>query len=293
MPVMPSSLIANGGRFGSTPTSPIANIREGGQLGFGPNLPNLDANTPLVLLPLQIVVTHVPGIFNYIPNGVEIFKAIFETNMLSMEGLDFSYSMEVEGTPVGRDGQMQNVPMRQVRSQISPTATFPERIGQLIFNTGKFWFDMMHDVDTQAASMAGVVPGGVTLPPMVASMYSADIMGIQYDTTYRPENIVGAFFMTNFFPTEIGSPDYRFNVNESHRPDRTFTFTTVVQHNRNVTAAAKAIARLTNLHLVNYQDALPIATDIEAQLQGEGTQHLVSEYLSKFKNLDGNIVTGL
>lgn len=291
MPVMPASLIANGGRLGSTPTSPIANIREGGQLGFGPNLPNLDANTPLVLLPLTIIVTHVPGVFNYIPNGVELFKAMLETNMLSMDGLDFQYTMETEGSPVGRDGQQQMVPMRQTRSQISPSGTFPERLGNLNFNIGKFWMDMMHDVDTQAASLAGIVPSGATLPPHVASMYSADLMCIQFDTTYRPENIVGAFALTNLFPTEIGGPDFRFNVNESHRPDRQFTFTAVVQHNRNVTAAAKQIARLLNLHLVNYQDALPIANDIEAQLQGEGLQHLVAETLSRFRNLDGVVGT--
>lgn len=284
---MNSSLIANGGRFGATPSSAIANVIDGGQLGFGPLLPNLDANTPPVFLPLQLVVTHVPTFFSYIENGPAIFKALFETHLVSMDGLDFQYSMEIDGTPVGRDGQLQNVPTKQVRSQISPTAMFPEKIGNVIFNLGRLWMNAMHDIDTQAASMAGIIPSGTTLPPLVASMYSADFMFIQYDTTMRPENIIDAFAVTNLFPTEIGSPGYALNATETHRPDRSFTFTGIVQHNNNTVAVAKTLAALNNLHQINYQDALPIAQSIESELSGEGMEYQVANYLSRFTNLNG------
>ncbi len=289
MAQMSNSLIANGGAFAASPSSYIANLRDSGQLGFGPLLANLDANTPPVFLPLQLVVTHVPTIFNYIENGAAIFKALFETHLVSLEGIDFAYSMEVDGTPVGRDGQMQNVPTKQVRSQISPTALWPEKIGNVVYNFGRVWMNAMHDIDTQAASMAGIIPSGTTLPPLVASMYAADIMLIQYDSTYRPENIIDAFALTNFFPTEIGAPGYQLNALEARRPDRNFTFTCIVQHNNNTVNVAKSLATLTNLHLVNYQDALPIARGIEAQLEGEGMQYQAAEYLSQFTNLDGNV----
>lgn len=289
MAAMDGALIANGGAFAASPSSYIANVREGGQLGFGPLLGNLDANTPPVFLPLQLVVTHVPTFFNYIDNGPAIFKALFETHLVSLEGLDFSYSMEIDGTPVGRDGQLQNVPTKQVRSQISPTALWPEKIGNIVFNFGRVWMNAMHDIDTQAASMAGIIPQGTTLPPLVSSMYAADIMLIQYDSTYRPENIIDAVALTNFFPTEIGSPGYQLNATETHRPDRNFTFTCIVQHNNNTVNVAKNLATLTNLHTVNYQDALPIAQSIEASLSGEGMEHQVSQYLSQFTNLDGQV----
>ncbi len=284
---MNNSLIANGGRFGSTPNSYIANVMDGGQQGFGPLLKNLDANTPPVFLPLQPVVMHVPSMFNYIPRGVEIFKSIFETHLISLDGLDITYSMETDGTPVGRDSQLQHVPTKHVRSQISPTATWSEKIGNLIFNFGRLWMNGMHDPDTQASSMAGTIPLGTTLPPLVASMYSADIMLIQYDSTYRPENIIDAIALTNFFPTEIGSPGYTLNNTETHRLDRTFTFSCIVQHNNNTVNVAKNLARLTNLHTINYQDALPIADTIERELAGEGMEYLVSQHLSQFKNTNG------
>jgi len=287
MPQMNGSLIANGGQFAASPSSYIANVIDGGQLGFGPLLGNLDANTPQVYLPLQVVVTHVPTFFNYIENGTAIFKALFETHLISLDGLDFTYLMEVEGTPVGRDGQMQNVPLKQTRSQISPVANWHEKIGNLVYNFGRVWMNAMHDIDTQAASMAGIIPLGTTLPPMVSSMYSCDIMLIQYDSTYRPENIIDAFALTNMFPTSIGAPGYHMNATEVHRPERAFEFTCVLQHNNNTVNVAKSLATLTNLHQVNYQDALPIAQSIESELQGEGMEYQVSEYLSRFQNQDG------
>ena len=287
MSVMNGSIIANGGSFGSTPSSPIADVVDGGQLGLGPLLANLDANTPPVFLPAQIVVTHVPTFFNYIPNGTAIFKSLFETHLVSLDGINPTYTMDVDGTPVGRDGQMQNVGTKQTRSQITPTATWPEKIGNVIWNMGRMWMNAIHDIDTQAASMAGLIPSTTALPPHVASMFAADLMVIQYDTTYRPENIIGAQFLTNFFPTEIGGPEYTMNVTESHRPDRTFTFTAIAQDNNNTVAVAKSLATLTNLHLINYQDALPIAQSIESQLSNEGMEYLVNTQLSQFQNLDG------
>lgn len=286
---MNGSLTANGGRFGPSPNSFIANVVDGGQLGFGPLLKNLDANTPPVYLPLQLVCTHVPSLFNYIPNGVEIFKALFETHLVSMEGLDFSYSMDIDGTPVGRDGQLQNVPTKQIRSQITPTAMWPEKIGNVVYNLGRLWMNAMRDIDTQASSMAGIIPTGTTLPPLVASMFSADFMLIQYDSTYRPENIIDAFALTNFFPTDIGAPGYSLNATETHRPDRHFTFTCIVQHNNNTVNVAKSLATLTNLHTINYQDAFPIATSIEAGLSGEGMSYQVANYLSQFQNNNGAV----
>lgn len=287
---MNGSLIANGGRFGSSSTSYIANVVDGGQLGFGPLLRNLDANTPPVFLPLQLVVTHVPDFFKYIPNGADIFKALFETHLVSMEGIDFSLSMEIDGTPVGRDSQLMNVPTKQVRSQISPQCLWPEKIGNVVYNFGRLWMNAIHDIDTQASSMAGIIPAGTTLPPLVASMYSADIMLIQYDSTYRPENIIDAFALTNFFPTEIGSPGYTLNATETHRPDRTFTFSCIIQHNNNTVSVAKKLANLTKLHTINYQDALPIATSVESEISGKGMELQVSRWISQFRNLDGTVI---
>jgi hypothetical protein len=287
---MRGSLIANGGAFAATPSSFTANVVEGGQLGFGPLLANLDANTPQVHLPLQFVVTHVPTFFQYIKDGPAIFKALFETHLQSMDGLDFNYQMETEGTNAGRDGQQQLVPTRQTRTQITPSASWgSEKIGNVIYNMHRTWMNAMHDVDTQASSMSGFIAPGQALPPHVASMFAADIFAIQYDTTMRPENIIDAFCMTNFFPIDMGGHGYQYNSQEVHRPERTVNYSCIVQHNNNTVNVAKSLATLSNLHRVNYQDALPVAQQIEDNLVGEGMARQVNDYLSRFQNLDGAV----
>ena len=291
MPTMTDALVTTGGQFAPTDNSYMANLIAGGQLGFGPNLPNLDANTPAVYLPLQIIVTHVPTIFTYIPNGTAYIKSIFETQMVSMEGIDFAYTMDVEGTPVGRDGQMQNVPIRQQRSQISPVCLWPEKIGNPIFNMGRFWMNCMRDVDTQASNLAGLVSSSTTLPPLVASMYAMDIFCIQYDSTMKASNIIDAFAITNMFPTDIGSPGYQYNATEAHRPDRSFTFTGIVQHNRNTLATAINLANLVDLSSVNFNEALPIATTVEAAIASEGLAYQMSEFLSNFTDQTATATT--
>lgn len=278
------SLIANGGRFAPSPNAAIGNVIESGQLGFGPILKNLDGNTPPVFLPMQLVVLHVPTFFNYIQNGPAIFKALFELHLQQMDGFDPQYQMEVEGTPVGRDGQTMDVPMRQTRNKINPTCTWSEKIGNVIYNFGRLWMNAMRDIDTQASSMAGIIPAGTTLPPLVASMYAADILLIQYDTTMRPDNIIDALAITNFFPTDIGSPGYTLNQQQNTRPERQFTFTGVLQHNNNTIALAKNVATLLNLHTVNFQDAHPIADAIETEIRNEGIERQVSQILSTFRN---------
>ena len=289
MSKMDASLIA-GGRFGTTPSSWVANIADSGQLGFGPVLQNLDGNTPPVFLPLVPIVTHVPSIFNYIQNGPRIFKSLFEEQAISYDGLDFNRTMDTDGTPVGRDSQQQHVPTRQSRSQITPTVTWPEKLGNLVYNFGKLWMDAMHDPDTQAGSLSSIVSSGTALPPQVASMWAADILMIQFDPSFRPENIIGAFSMTNFFPTDIGSHGFTMNVNESHRLDRQFSFHCVVQDNANVVARAKQIASILKLHEVDYQKALPVITDISDAVSGVGgLSKTVAEVLSQFQNLNGVI----
>lgn len=288
MPVMDNSLISGGGRFSPSPNAAMANVMDSGQLGFGPLYINLDGNTPLVLPPLVVTVLRVPTFFTYLKYGPEVFKALFETHMTSMDGVNLSYTMETDGTIVGRDGQMMNAPTKQTRSQLAPSCTWGEKNGNVVYNFGRTWMNAIRDPDTQTSTMAGIIASGNTLPPHVASMYSADILLTQYDMTYRPENILDAMVLTNFFPTDIGETGYQMNIQEGpRRPDRTFNFTCVTQHNNNTLNVAKAVATLMNMHRINFQDAFPAAEAIESNVRGMGSEYLASEYMNNFTNTNG------
>jgi len=285
MTYQPNALLANGGRFGASPNSVIANLFDSGQTGFGPILTNLDANTPLVLPTLDVTVVTVPKVFQYIQNGPALFKTLFETHMTQMSGLEIEHTIESETVPIGRGGHVQHAPTRQVRSQPTPTCTWPEKLGNIIWNFGRLWANLIRDPDTQAATLSDIIPATTALPPHVASMFGAEILLTQYDPTYRPENILDAIFLTNFMPSNLGSHGYTFDVNQVSRPDREFQFTCIAQCNNNTVAVAKEVAKAKQLHRINYQNANPVATGIDSSLRGEGMERLMTQ-LNNFRNMN-------
>src|SRR5258708_3724202 len=85
-----------------TTTPGAGNIITGGQLGFGNNLPDIDAATPLVMRPIVGIVTHAPTMFTLGSAGgssgttnafTSILKALIETQCRSMDGIDIQYTL--------------------------------------------------------------------------------------------------------------------------------------------------------------------------------------------------------
>jgi hypothetical protein len=287
MPTMDNALVA-GGKFGSSSDAWISNVVGTGQHGFGPNIPSIDAATPLVILPCQAVVVSTPKIFKLVDGGEKIFKAIIEECVTTWDGLDSSLSLDSDGMNVGRDSQQLMAPTRSNRSQITPSATIPERLGNPIFNLFEWWVKMVSDPDTQAASMASLVPSGTALPPLTMSWFAADIMYLMYDRTYRPENLIRAQLCTNMVPSDIGAPGWNGNLTEVTRPDRQISFTTLMQDGPNVTARGKQIAQALKLHEVDFQKALPGVSDLSTALSG-GLATTTANVLSQFTTLSGAV----
>lgn len=287
---MDDALVYNAGNvFGAFSTSTVANVQKGGMNGFAPVLANLDAATPQVYCPATIVVMSVPRVFRLVKDGVAWFKSVFETHLVSMDGLDFTQTIETSSTPLGRTGQEFHVPTRQILSQISPSITLPEQNGDIIRNGFVFWANHLADNQSQAATWYDLIPANQAMPPLVASDYSATLIVIQFDKTHRPENIVGAFIMTNFFPTDLGSPGWHMNVNEVERPDRTITFTCIVQMDNNTRVVAISVARLLKLHQVRTQESEPVARQVESAIEDYGIKQLLDNTMLKWTDLTGVI----
>lgn len=287
---MTDALIYNAGNvFGAFSTSTVGNVAKGGMNGFAPVLANLDAATPQVYCPATIVVMSVPRVFQLVSGGVNWFKSVFETHLVSMDGLDFTQTIETSSTPVGRTGQEHHVPTRQILSQITPSITLPEQIGDVIRNGFVFWANHLADKDSQAATWYDLIPATTAFPPLVSSDYAATLIVIQFDKTHRPENIVGAFIMTNFFPTDLGSPGWHMNVNEVERPDRTISFTCIVQLDSNTRAVAVSVARLLKLHEVRTQESEPVARAVESSIENYGLKQLLDNTQLKWTDLTGII----
>lgn len=276
------------------PTASIAgNVILGGQLGFGNNLPNIDAATPLVLRPIVPIITHVPTMFtNYAPNLALILKGLVETQTRSIDGIDLQYTIDPGTTPAGQDGQELNVPTNAKRAQVNPQFVLPELGGNLVWNFFRTWMRMIKDPDTQASSLAGLI-GGSILTPHVLSMYTMDMLFIQYDTTLQPQNIIDGYFITSMWPNDIGTAGFKKQIGQSEVVERTIAFHGVLQHNDNTRSVAQNIAQLLQLHTIDYNYATPIATSIEnVNALTDATSGLLSSVETDISSFGSIALTG-
>lgn len=285
MNISPNGLITNAGQLAATDTSTIADIVNGAQLGYGPNLPQIDGATPLVLSPIVPIVTHIPTMLANVQYAPEILKALVERHAKEISGIDFGYQLESSSTPVGQDGQELHMPTNSKRTQVNPTFTWQEITGNLVWNFIKNWIEMIKQPDTQASSLTAIDLGDPMLP-MLMSSFTMDILFIQFDPTFRPENIIDAFFVTNMWPTETGMIGAKRQIGHSEMVDRTIAFNGVLQHNRNTKVAGQIIADALGLHRSNYDFAVAITTSVDPALSGMGLDYETQQNLATFSDLD-------
>lgn len=282
-----TGLITNAGQFGATDTSTVADLVNGAQLGYGPNLPLIDGSTPLVLSPIVPIVVHMPSMFNNIKYAGPILKALIERHPKEISGIDFGYQLESTSTPVGQDGQELHMPTNSKRTQVNPSFTWNEVNGNLVWNFIKTWIEMIKQPDTQASSLTAINLGD-PMSPMLMSYFTMDILFIQFDMTFRPENIIDAFFITNMWPTETGMFGAKRQIGRSDMQDRQVSFNGVLQHNRNTKTAGQIIAEALGLHRSNYNFAVPVATAPDPNLQGMGLDYATQQNLATFSDMDVN-----
>lgn len=274
--------IRNAGRLASQDTGIVGNIIDGAQYGFSPHLEMLDCATPLVLPPMRPVVVHTPDQFNYIPRYPEFFKNFFERHVHSFDGVDLQYTNDGFPMLALTDGQAPHVPSDTHRAPISPQAQCQEVIGNVCWEAHHRWMITNKDPDTSGASMAGLVPSSQPLPPHVFSTWSMDLLCIQFDTTFRPENIISGYFVTAMTPTDIGQAGFHRQVGVSSAPERNFAYSAIVQHNYNTVSIGQQVASILGIHLPNADFSVPVTRTIEDQLLDEGLQREVSTAVGNY-----------
>lgn len=258
--------------------------RSGLQLGSGTNMPLLDVATPCVFTPVVLVVTSLPAM--YIVEGKPtrmawIIKDLIESHAKSVTGIDFGYTLGTQEGPVGHDGQNFQVPAKTTRGQVSPSFSFDELSGNLVWNTFRKWiWDIQHP-DTNA-SMANVVyPGAYTM-----SAYAMSFMAIQFDPTMRPDQIIDAAHYTNVWPTGTGEIGFERTIGTVKHPDRSISMTGIVQHNDYIKTLAMTIAEQLALHKHNYNIAPPYRKAVDKSIREIGL-HVEHEERMGWAEQDG------
>lgn len=129
------ALLANqAANLGAAQFADVANIQAGAQLGIGPRILQIDAATPLVFNPAIIVLLTAPTMWDRYPAAKNALKSLFEMHAKSVSGLSFGYTLNFADTPNGHDGQQLSMPTNSQRTAVSPSFTWPEIYGNVVWN---------------------------------------------------------------------------------------------------------------------------------------------------------------
>jgi hypothetical protein len=275
----PNGLITNAGMIAASANATVANVVYGAQNGIGVNLPQIDGATPMVMMPAYVVVTHAPSMFSDLAKTT--LKSLVERHAKDISGIDFQIQLQGTGTPIGHDGQELWIPTNAMRTQVTPTFTWQELTGNLVWNFIRYWIEMIKHPDTQASVLSSQNLDS-SMSPMLMSSFSMNICVLQFDPTMRPENLIDAYFITNMWPQETGLLGTKRQIGKSDAIDRQIAFYGVVQHNRNTRVAGQAIAATLGLHRVNYDFAVPVNPVVESDIANLGLAQEATDKVASF-----------
>lgn len=243
----------------------VANLIEGGQLGYGFKAGAFDAATPLAFPPAVIVVLQTPMMWdadNLGDDGVLAMtvKSMFECHAKSVTGIDVAYTLDSGDQPVGHDGQTFKVPTQSKRTEVNPSFTWPEVTGNLVYNIILRWIWDIQDPDTNAGLEFMENP-----LPYTMSTYALTFMSIQFDQTMHPDRIIDAAIYCNVYPQATGEMGIQRTIGTTEVKERAITFNAYLMHNKYTKFLGREVAKRLNLRSETYQVASPNVQQIDPQ----------------------------
>ena len=243
----------------------VANLIEGGQLGYGFKAGAFDAATPLAFPPAVIVVLQTPMMWdadNLGDDGVLAMtvKSMFECHAKSVTGIDVAYTLDSGDQPVGHDGQTFKVPTQSKRTEVNPSFTWPEVTGNLVYNIILRWIWDINDPDTNAGLEFMENP-----LPFTMSTYALTFMSIQFDQTMHPDRIIDAAIYCNVYPQATGEMGIQRTIGTTEVKERAITFNAYLMHNKYTKFLGREVAKRLNLRSETYQVASPNVQEIDPQ----------------------------
>ena len=278
------ALLANqAANLGAAQFADVANIQAGAQLGIGPRILQIDAATPLVFNPAIIVLLTAPTMWDRYPAAKNALKSLFEMHAKSVSGLSFGYTLNFADTPNGHDGQQLSMPTNSQRTAVSPSFTWPEIYGNVVWNLHYKWITEIQHPDTQVSHLSANFSDD-QVPAWLLSTISASFIAIQPDPTGIPDRIIDAAVYTAVIPTETGDLGIKREINSAESPERSITYKALVQHNDNTRELGRLVLKAMNAHKPDFQRATTYK-EVESSLQGTGIDKEVQDALRDYQLL--------
>ena len=270
-------------QLGATHFGNVANVQDGAQNGIGPRILQIDAVTPLIFNPAIIVLLTAPTMWDQYPLAKQTLKALMEMHAKSVTGISFGYTMNFAETPSGHDGQQLPMPTNTQRTAVSPSFTWPELYGNIVWNLHYKWLTDIQHPDTQVSHLSANF-SDENIPPWLLSTISASFIAIQPDPTGIPDRIIDAAVYTAVMPTETGDLGIKREINSAESPDRSVTYKSIVQHNSNTRELGRLVLKAMNAHKPDFQKATTYS-GVEASMQNTGLDKEVQEAMRDFQLL--------
>ena len=258
--------------------NPILDPTYGGQMGFGPDLRYWVNNANQKQQNLIPILIEAPRGFQYLNNPekrVEILRAMVEIHPRSIEGLDASMNVQVDGTPVSGDGQQQQEFVNVTREVSQPTFVWDEKYGRPFGLTLEDWVSQtMADPATKVANVVTI--DGNRPTDMLPDQYAMTMLFIEPDPTMR--SVIKAFLCTNMFPQgKVGDYTGRRDITQPLQlVQYSQQFTALTQVGAGVNLIAQSVLEGININNANPNMRAAfiqeISKDVLASANGYGKQ---------------------
>lgn len=288
----------------------VADVGNSGQMngGAGPRIMNLDGATPQIFPPAIIIMLQTPLMWKTVPDIAtgqqnplgRMLKNLWECHLQECTGIDVNLTLKYEESLVGQDGQQVSTPTNSQRAPISPSPTWVELYGNIVWNLHARWIMDINHPDTQnsylsaiKALMAGQEGSDdylQELPPWVFSTFSCSFMWIQPDPYGTYDRILDAGLVTAAFPTETGNMGVQKVTNTHQQMTRNIAYRGLLQHNDNTKEVGALIMKACNFHRPNLQRATTLAT-MDGSLIQSGISKQAAEAIVAFKDMVSDNMT--
>lgn len=242
------------GEFTAGYTSPMLDLRYGGENGYAPNLAEWVSNQAYIQRPLIALLLEAPLGFRFMNDPVfwtAALKNLIETHPKSITGLNSSIEVDWGSeNPVSGGGEVQQDFTDVKRQRSIPVFTWVEKYGRPIQTFLYEWItNLIADPDTKVANIATLAVGDNI--DLLADMYSATVLFIEPDPTQR--RVLKAWLCTNMAPKGTGDILGRRELSSAmENQELQIEFTALTSSNLGVRAFAQTV-----LNSINYTNANP------------------------------------
>ncbi len=247
------AILQSGTAFSAGKNAPMVDLQYGGQMGYSPALAEWVSNQAYIRRNLICLLVEAPLGFQLLNDPdywVGTLRALVELHAMSIDGLNATLTVDINSTPVGGGGQMQDDYTDVKEEQTKVVFRWNEKYGMPVSTFMRGWItNLIMDPNTKYPNIATLSNKPTD---MLADQYAATMIFIEPDPTHT--KVEKAWLVTNMFPTSSGEITGKKDQTTANEPaSYDITFTGIAQYSLGVDAFAQTLLSGINLTGANPQ----------------------------------------